>query len=43
MLARWKAFLARVPAMALHCAAIQARHPLERWLALAEEERQRKR
>lgn len=43
MLARWKALLARVPAVALQCAAIHARHPLERWLALAEEQRQRKR
>jgi hypothetical protein len=42
MFAKCKAFLARLPGLALQCAAVHSRHPLERWLALVEEERARR-
>jgi len=39
---RWKGFLLRLPALAIHCAALLARHPLERWSSMVDEARNRR-
>ncbi|PFH19608.1 MULTISPECIES: hypothetical protein [Burkholderia] len=39
MLAKWKALLPRLPGIAIDLASLLARHPLERWLAQANERR----
>jgi hypothetical protein len=39
MLARWKVIFSKLSDIAMHGAAIHARHPLERWLSMVEEDR----
>jgi hypothetical protein len=39
MLARWKVMLTRLSEFAFNLAAVHARHPLERWLSMVEEDR----
>ncbi|VWD03982.1 MULTISPECIES: hypothetical protein [Burkholderia] len=39
---RWKGFLLRLPTLAIHCAALLARHPLERWSSMVDEARNRR-
>ncbi|WP_302480655.1 hypothetical protein [Burkholderia lata] len=39
---RWKGFLRRLPALAIHCAALLTRHPLERWCSMVDEARNRR-